>query len=687
MAMGNQEGRRHQGWGMRWSTSRPWRRGGTADWHRLGLTLVGTGLALGTPPPLISQAAEVDLWQYLPENTALVIVLDTTAVTWGQLSQFQLFKLLADEQGIVPGLPGLPYLPYGIDFASEVAPWVGDTAVLALLPAPPGELSPMTDHTVMVAPVTDTEAFARFRATFLEQQAGAPEIIPALGTDIYVWPGPDLEDSSDLPIEPPIPQACGPAEVGAAPCGEAEGEPKRLAKASSDAGKADTSPQQARPVLRLNGGVGLPLTASPLSPDPGSTEEFEVDVPVPLPSFGPGGLAVAFLPDALVTAETPAAIEQYLGLRQAQGTPPGQTSLADSPEFQRTLANRQQARAFVAVYGNALELLNYDLSATALPDLGLPLPLPPVLDADTLRSLNFGGTLEALVYPLDQGIQVRGRYYYDGVPFTFGLTPTVPEADRPLALLPAATFLVISGRDVAGFWRGLSTVLEQASDVTREGLATVRSGFTLVTGLDLEQDLLDWMDGEVAIAAFPTEGGPLAYAGLGLLLQTSDRPAAERALAAVDAQLPGFGLTANPRIVNQQPVTSWELFSSWNDDDYVPELSMGSYGWVTDDTLAITSGVVPMARVLAPSPHDPLGNFFLFDQATANFPTPNNGYFYLNMGATLALAYQVFGGYDGPVLDAVRPYLGSVRSLSATTTQTPDYMEAYGQLGLAPHRD
>ena len=162
----------------------------------------------------------------------------------------------------------------------------------------------------------------------------------------------------------------------------------------------------------------------------------------------------------------------------------------------------------------------------------------------------------------------------------------MPEADRPLALLPAATFLVLSGRDVAGFWRGMSTVLERASDVTREGLETVRSAFTLAIGLDLEQDLLAWMDGEVA--AFPTEGGPLAYAGLGLLLQTSDRPAAEGTLAAVDAQLPGFGLTVSPRTVNQRPVTSWQLFSR-GQGDYLPELSVGSYGWVTDDTLAITS--------------------------------------------------------------------------------------------------
>ncbi|PSN78042.1 hypothetical protein C8B47_18910, partial [filamentous cyanobacterium CCP4] len=122
-------------------------------------------------------------------------------------------------------------------------------------------------------------------------------------------------------------------------------------------------------------------------------------------------------------------------------------------------------------------------------------------------------------------------------------------------------------------------------------------------------------------------------------------------------------------------------------NDYSPELSIGSHSWVAEDTLAITSGAVPMASLLAPSPHDPLADFFLFDQAMAAFPTRNNGYFYLNVGATLALAYQVFDLHSDPSFDATKPYLGSVRSLSATTAQTPNYMEFQGQLGLAPRRD
>jgi hypothetical protein len=633
-------------------------------------------------PSLTIHAAETESWHHLPNNTALVMLIDTTTDTWGQLSQYQLFKLLNEEQGLTPALPGLPYLPYGIDFASEVAPWIGDTAVVALLPVQPGETATIAEASIMVAPIANAEAFTTFRDTLFELQGDAPEITSALGTEVYFWPTPEFEDWS----EPAIPEACDSAEVDAGACTwDDEADLEVIDESSSEAEDAEIVPLKAHSaqmqILRFNGAVGLPLTVSPFHEE---EESLEVEVPVPLPEFGPSGLAVAFLPDTLITAENPAAIEQYRRLRQSEGQ-----SLADSQEFQRTLSNRQRTQALFAVYGNALELLNYDLSATTLPaaELPLPFPTPPTsLDDETLqtlRSLNFGGTLEALVYPMSTGMQFRGRYYYDAVPFTFGLTPTVANADSPLELLPASTFVVMSGRNIAGFWRTVASILDQASDFTRDGLATVRAGFTLFTGLDLDDDVFGWMDGEYAIAAFPTEGGPLQYAGLGLLLQTSDRSTADRTLAAVDDLLPSVGLAVNPRIVNQQPATSWELFSSLS-GDYVPDLSVGSHGWVTADTLAITSGAVLMASVLAPSPHDPLADFFLFDEATATFPTPNEGYFYLNVGATLALAYEVFGFHDDPSFDVAKPYLGSLRSLSATTALTPNHMELQGQLGLAP---
>ncbi len=652
-------------------------------WKRtLTWGLLGAGLSLTVPlthAPL-THANKLEVWHHLPDNTPLVMFFDTTADSWGQLSQFQLFKLLETDQGLTPTLPGLPYLPYGLDFAADVAPWVGDTAVVALLPAAPGTFAAMADHVVMVAPVNDTEALDRFRSTVFDLQGDAEEVITTLGTDIYLWPAPDYgswenwEPEWDEDWEPDW-------DADDEPWIDCEVEPEVCYGDLQSQGGWRRRPT--RQALRFGGGLGLPLTVHAFHED---NEEFELNIPMPVPGVGPGGLAIAFLPDTVIAAETPGAIEQYLTLRQQTVT-----SLAESSEFRRTLTNVEQSRALLAVYGNALELLNFD-PTLGLPEVGLPLPLPPTPSFDPeaiqkLRAFNFGGTLEGLIYPSTTGIQAQGRYYYDLAPFTFGLTAAAPEADSLLDLLPASTFLMMSGRNVAGFWRGLSHFLESASEFTSEGLATARSFFTLATGLDLDRDLFGWMDGEVAFAAFPTKGGPLQYLGLGLLLQTSDRPTAENTLAVVDDLLPGFGLTSQPRLVNNQPATSWEFFSSGNDSNYIPDRSFGSHSWLTDNTLALTSGTVPMGRLLAPSPHDPLAGFFLFRQATATFPRPNDGYFYLNVGATLSLAYEVFEIHNDPLFDSLKPYLGSVRSLSATSTQTPRYLELQGQMGLARRRD
>ncbi|TVQ06072.1 MAG: DUF3352 domain-containing protein [Leptolyngbya sp. DLM2.Bin27] len=659
--------------------------------HWLAYGLLGAGLAGGSLIAPGARADDTPAWHHLPENTALVMLLDTTAATWGQLNQFQLFQLLDESLGYTPGPLALPYLPYGVDFATEVAPWVGDTAVVALLPAAPGALASMADHLVMVAPATSPDALNSFRATVFDLQGEAEAVVPVLGTNIYLWPGPGAADWGDGDggdgdwgdeYEPGM--AC---ETELDPCNETPLEESGQTRSPHRA----IAPQ----ALRFNRGVGLPLTVQSLHADDG---EFELELPMPVPGFGPGGLAIAFLPDALVAAATPEAIEQYLTLRQQKPS-----SLAASAEFQRTLTHRQRHRALVAVYGSALELLNFDPSVAGLPSLGLPLPLPspPVFDPSTiqtLRSLNFGGTIEALVYPTAQGMQLRGRYYYDLAPFTFGLTPTVTEADSLLELLPASTYMLISGRDIAGLWQGLTRTLASASDPIRQGLDGARAFFTLATGLDLDRDLFGWMDGEVALAAFPTADSPFQaispdlHLGLGLLLQTSDRATATQTLTTLADLAAGFDIAALPATVNRQPVTALGFLAPAADtpldgETTSPGFTLLSHGWVTDNTLALVSGLGPMDRVMAPSPHDPLARFSGFRSALAPLPQPNNGYFYLNVGATLSLAYQVFDLHSNPLIEPLKPVLGSLHTLSATTAQTPNYLEVHGHLGLARRRD
>ncbi len=667
-------------------------RGLTAGVMAVGAVALLGGLSLS---PSSALAETTEIWQDLPDYTALMLLIDTSEATWQQLDQFQVFNLLEETFGFVPNPVSLPLLPYGLEFQTQVQPWIGDTAVLALLPANPGEGATLTDHLVMVAPIANPAAFAEQEAALMALREGEPEVETFAGTDIYTWPTPE-------PVPDAIPEA--PEGVGAEAASPEPNVPTpEPVQNFLEPPQSQYPAQRPAPTLSFSNVVGLPLTLSPKAetpPEDGPAEPVEMELPVPTPSFVYQGLALAMLPDALVVAENSAAIKRFLTYRQtyrgeplnpAEAVPVKRSSLAESREFQRTLANRAETQALITIYGNALELLNYELPTEPLPGGDWPTPDANADLVQSLQAMNFGGTLEGLVYPSAQGIQLRGRYYYDAVPYTLGLTPNRPGADSLLSLLPASTFLVASGYDLAGFWQGIASALEIASEFTRNGLNFFRSGFTAATGLDLDRDVLAWMDGEFAITAIPATQTPLVYVGLGMLVETSDRPTAENTLVALNQVMANWGNTVAPRTVNQQPVVSWEFTYPGVDEALFPYLSFFSHGWPTDDTLAMMSGISPMSDIIAPSPHDPLADYFLFEQATASFPQPNNGYFYVNVGSTLSLIYSAFG-FHGPGLgesyffDQVKPILGSIRTLSATTAQTHRYLEVQGLVGLAPSR-
>lgn len=674
-------------------------------WKRwaIGAVLLTGSLGVG---PLPARAEATDPWHHLPEYTALTFLLDTSNATWTQLSQFQIFKPLEGSPDVTPQPLGLPLLPVGLDFATQIQPWVGETVVTALLPAEPGAGAAFQDHLVMVAPIVDAGAFAEHQAAILALPGDDPAIQTFENTLIYVWE-PVVFDEGDAEEGDPTWNEDDTWEEDGLSNGAEE---KALYRDQSGTalGNLSASSPLRRPSLSLVPGARLSLALSPKDHEedwesweedwPDGEGDFELGVPLPTPTFAYRGLALAILPDALVAAETPAAIQQYLTYRRefgvgdrAEETGGDRASLATSREFQRTLANRAETRSLIAVYANALEMLNYELSSEDLAEAGLPLPAP-VLTPDlvqNLQAINFGGTLEALLYPTAHGVQFRGRYYYDAVPFTLGLTPTLPEADSPLQLLPASTLVMASGRNLAGFWQGLTQALELSGGEVRDGLDVVRSTFTAATGLDLDRDVMRWMDGEFAIAAFPHAENALLPLGVGLLMQTSDRPAAEAALATFDELMRAWDTPVVARTVNQQPVTSWEMYSLLEDEaDFAPYASLLGHGWATDNTLAIVSGIGPMSRIINPTPHDPLADFFLFRQSTAEFPQPNNGYFYLNMGATLSQVYPFLDQFGvGVFVDEFKPALGSLRSLSATTAQTPRHMEIMVQLGLAPRQE
>lgn len=163
---------------------------GWKGWASGAIILAGC-LGVGQVP---AQAEAAEPWHHLPDYTALTFLLDTSEATWTQLSQFQIFKLLEDSLGVTPQPLGLPLLPVGLDFATQIQPWVGETVVMALLPAAPGAGATFQDHLVMVAPIADVGAFAEHQAAILALPGEPPTLQTIEDTLVYVWEPVALED-------------------------------------------------------------------------------------------------------------------------------------------------------------------------------------------------------------------------------------------------------------------------------------------------------------------------------------------------------------------------------------------------------------------------------------------------------------------------------------------------------------
>jgi hypothetical protein len=93
-------------------------------------------------------------------------------------------------------------------------------------------------------------------------------------------------------------------------------------------------------------------------------------------------------------------------------------------------------------------------------------------------------------------------------------------------------------------------------------------------------------------------------------------------------------------------------------------------------------------KVLAPQPRQPLNRNSTFQTATASFPQPNEGYFYVNMGATLSMIYGVLlpdlPTDTKPFVQAVQQIVGNLRSVSSTNLNTAEKQQMDSLFVLNP---
>ena len=616
-------------------------------------------------------ASQQQLAQWLPENTPIAFFMTTQAADWQALQQFELFAKIAEFTGGAVSPFSLPIFLPGFDYASEVQPWIGDQVVVTVLPDTTPRSIAVTDvaaTTLTVVPIAHRQALSPFLEHLETARAEeVPEKSTYAGVELWVWPTRTesyddcsevgcSEDGYEVPESLPEPTTA-PSELGAA--------------------KATAPPTPQR----------LPV--------PGESAEGGYTYQIP-------GLAVAISDDYLIFAGEPAALKTLIDYQQFAGP-----MLGDSDLFLRSPYTDTEG-AIARLYANFSEAVKFNLngglsglsSPFPMPLPGLPgspalipqLTLPLEVRSLTAKALQ-GVTIDSLIYPQAEGIRLQGRLYGNERVRSIA-TPELPEADSALSFVPAPAYSLSSGRNLAGLWRQIAASLS-LSEPTREFLQQARSTVSTLLGLNLDTELLGWMDKEIVLFFFPNAGDgsfqPEFNLETGIAIQTSDRATAQKALDAIDAFVSSSDWTApllsvTPTEINGMPAVSWQIPAYPGSPQ---PLSVFAHSWIAEDTVMLTSGSRALAQLLNVDNFQSVERYPTFLGATGSLPHPNNGYSYLNAGSTLSLVYDLLGSWlalppNDPFFQTIKSFLGTVRSLGSTTSSTRDYWQLDSLMNLAP---
>ncbi|MEM6449352.1 MAG: DUF3352 domain-containing protein [Cyanobacteria bacterium P01_D01_bin.105] len=657
-----------------------------------------TGSTESGSPESGKALAARQLAELLPAETPLALFFSTDLNDWEALQQFELFAKFTDfindsGAGIADSETGLPAL---LSAAANTERWQGDQFVVATLPDTSPRSIAVNDldkEVFMVAPVVNESALAAYKETLAVSRDEAPEKSTYLGAELWVWPTQEVsfgdygnwnDNEQNLPA---VPHEEWPNEDSS------KNQNSKSQNSKSQNSKKQDQAGGFNKALNLERSVELPVP-----------EDFEPEENYD--TYTVEGKAIAFLDGFLIQASEPETLKKLLDYQEFN-----YARLSNNPLFSRSQYG-QEAGAIARVYSDLSEISKYNLNGrefagTAFPFPGIPdipgvpgvpdgllnVPPSPILRQELqaqIASALKGITMEGIIYPQAEGIRVQGRIYGNNL-LRSNPTPELDYADSALEFVPAATYSLSSGRDIAGIWRQLTRSLslnETAYGYLEQG----RNFIKAATGLDLDTELIGWMDREFVLFFFPSREGALNSFSpglgveIGVAIQTSDRPTAQKTMDTIDSLLSFF---AQPTTVNGTPVMSWQAPSFGPNPDGPTFTSYISHSWISEDTLILTSGTGAMAQLLNPTAFNPVSEHPTFLNATDTLAKPNNGYGYFNAGSSLSLIYSLISQWlevpaDDPFFQTVKSYLGTIRGAGSTTSSTREYWQLDSLLNLAP---
>lgn len=354
----------------------------------------------------------------------------------------------------------------------------------------------------------------------------------------------------------------------------------------------------------------------------------------------------------LVIANSARSIDRTIDTYKGEKDNP---SLAQTPGFTSALGQIQTGASFAKLYLNLPEM-------TAV-------SLPSAVKKPTQNPT--------------QGWAVTANLNNDGVQFS-SLLWLKPDSDRKFTpqdatqtlpdRLPAETFMLISGSNFKQFWTDYSRDYG-TSPIKLLDPTSFKQEVRGAMGMDFEQDFTNWMGGEFALSAVaaPSESAPNGPAsfpiGLVLMVQASDRRAADRAFTQIDDTLQRkYSFKIEPGKVGTQDVVNWTMGNGGTSNGGINI----TRGWLDNNVAFITLGA-PIAPIFVPKPSNAITQDGRFRQVIPTQPTLKGGNFFVDIDRTSTFK-------NVPLLrgmDAFRAWSDAIKSIGVNTRVTDDRTTRY----------
>jgi hypothetical protein len=267
-----------------------------------------------------------------------------------------------------------------------------------------------------------------------------------------------------------------------------------------------------------------------------------------------------------------------------------------------------------------------------------------------IKSVNMGFGID------DAGIRFKATGKFD--PAAIAALKNSPN--KVMSQIPAQAFMLTTGSNIKNSWEQFVKSADSTPEV-KKGIDDIRAQLkSSPLAIDLDKDIFGWMDGEYAFTAVSgkPEGILVQSQGIAplLMLQTTNRSAAESLFKKLDDFASKNGATVAKKDVSGVSVTEWSVAGAG---------AIVSHGWSQKDTFFITAS--PIVSLFVPKPTTAIEADPTFKSVVSTLPTNNIGYFYIDADR----AWSIFQTFIPPAEKAKTPpeakaLIESIRGLAGT---------------------